>query len=126
MPLDTDAAAVAGDVMREKCEASSRILARQTVYGLPVVDSWPRPSRANRTAALTRSCASGRARVDEVLARPERAWAYAATFSLDLEPSAEGPRLNDFLNVRIAVGDVQGEVSVGILSRDASQSVSAP
>jgi predicted O-methyltransferase YrrM len=52
---------------------------------------------------------------------PQRAWAYAATFSLDREPSAEDPSLDDFLEVRIAVGNVQGEVGVGILSRDGSE-----
>jgi predicted O-methyltransferase YrrM len=52
---------------------------------------------------------------------PQKAWAYAATFSLEREPSAEDPTLYDFLDVRIAVGNVQGEVGVGILSRDASE-----
>ena len=55
------------------------------------------------------------------LSVPQRAWAYAATFSLDREPSAEDPTLDNFLDVRIAVGNVQGEVGVGILSRDGSE-----
>jgi hypothetical protein len=67
MPLDTDAAAVAGDVMREKCEASSRILARQTVYGLPVVDSWPRPSRANRLGPIMSWKLSSQVTRDDVM-----------------------------------------------------------
>jgi predicted O-methyltransferase YrrM len=52
---------------------------------------------------------------------PERAWAYAATFSFDREPSVGDLRPNDFLDVRIAVGDVRGEVGVGILSRDTGE-----
>ena len=52
---------------------------------------------------------------------PQRAWAYAATFSLEREPSAEDPTLDDFLDVRIMVGDVRGEIGVAILSRETGE-----
>jgi predicted O-methyltransferase YrrM len=52
---------------------------------------------------------------------PQRAWAYAATFSLDRKSSAEDPTLYDFLDVRIAVGDVRGEIGVAILSRETGE-----
>jgi predicted O-methyltransferase YrrM len=49
---------------------------------------------------------------------PGSAWAYAAAFSLNWHPSADEPAINDFLLVRIAVGEVRGEVSLCVLSRE--------
>jgi predicted O-methyltransferase YrrM len=49
---------------------------------------------------------------------PQKAWAYAATFSFDRKPSAEAATSGDFFDIRIALGDVRGEIGVAILSRE--------
>jgi predicted O-methyltransferase YrrM len=52
---------------------------------------------------------------------PGSAWAYAAAFSLNWHPSADEPAINDFLLVRIAVGEVRGAISLCVLSRETGE-----
>jgi hypothetical protein len=52
---------------------------------------------------------------------PGSAWAYAAAFSLNWHPSGHEPAINDFLLVRVTVGDVRGEISLCALSRETGE-----